>query len=135
MRVIFIILSFAFGLPAAAETACNCVALTPVEAAEQTGIAYAGQVVEVLAARPRASEREVRVRVENAILGVEEGQEIVLRVLLVSNCGIEYPFVEGDEWLFFGTGEYRITLCSPDRPLDARDLAELRRRFLGKKRR
>lgn len=104
------------------------------EAAEATGIAYIGEVVATPAterAKGTMLEREVVVVVTEPIVGVAEGTELRLKVLMgmSAGCGIEYPFTVGDQWLFFGADDYRLTLCSPDRPVDeAERLAPIRMR-------
>jgi hypothetical protein len=138
------ILAVTIGVMLAARpaAACSCMAWTPEQAADATGVAYVGRVVAVsdegrTPAGHVASmleERTVDVEVVDPITGVTQGQPITLTVLVgpSASCGMDYPFVVGDQWLFFDDGSYRLTLCAPDRRATRGVVQRLHARYRGR---
>lgn len=99
--------------------ACSCAATSPVEAMEQSGVAYVGEVVGT-GITGCGQTRNVRVEVVEAIVGAEVGETITREVNVGdgASCGMEYPFERGQRWILYGGEQMPLSLCSPDQPYD-----------------
>jgi hypothetical protein len=128
MRALVLLpVAFSLELTIAPAWACSCDDPTDLESAENSGIAYVGEVVGVGRVTACGSERNVRVEVVEPILGVETGQRFLRTVLKDNgkNCGRDYEFKRGERWLFFGDDRWPISGCSNDKLATEANVADL----------